>query len=128
MAMKMTADCRDVVGRQFQQEPVDASDRSVFPAAEELTFQNRRFALGSGIRPSAGQQVFTASELALIGSWEAVFPLGTAGTQGRWRPALRPPHRAGRLEQLLKGVSQPQANRTVGATSTSFDGLSPCLN
>ena len=63
-------------GFLFQQEPVDANDRSEFPAAKELTFKNRRFALGSGIKPSAGQKVFTASELGLSGDWEAVFPLG----------------------------------------------------
>ncbi|QPN59737.1 BREX-1 system phosphatase PglZ type A [Synechococcus sp. CBW1002] len=63
-------------GFLFQQEPVDANDRSEFPAAKELTFKNRRFALGSGIKPSAGQKVFTAAELGLTGSWEAVFPLG----------------------------------------------------
>lgn len=63
-------------GFLFQQEPVDANDRSEFPAAKELSFKNRRFALGSGIKPSAGQKVFTASELGLAGNWEAVFPLG----------------------------------------------------
>ena len=63
-------------GFLFQQEPVDANDRSEFPSAKELTFKNRRFALGSGIKPSAGQKVFTASELGLAGNWEAVFPLG----------------------------------------------------
>jgi hypothetical protein len=63
-------------GFLFQQEPVDANDRSEFPAAKELSFKNRRFALGTGIKPSAGQKVFTASELGLAGSWEAVFPLG----------------------------------------------------
>jgi uncharacterized protein (TIGR02687 family) len=63
-------------GFLFQQEPVDANDRAEFPAARDLTFKNRRFALGSGIKPSAGQKVFTAAELGLAGSWEAVFPLG----------------------------------------------------
>ncbi len=63
-------------GFLFQQEPVDANDRSEFPAAKELSFKNRRFALGTGIKPSAGQKVFTASELGLAGRWEAVFPLG----------------------------------------------------
>jgi uncharacterized protein (TIGR02687 family) len=63
-------------GFLFQQEPVDANDRAQFPAAKELSFKNRRFALGTGIKPSAGQKVFTASELGLAGSWEAVFPLG----------------------------------------------------
>ncbi len=63
-------------GFLFQQEPVDANDRAQFPTAKELSFKNRRFALGTGIKPSAGQKVFTASELGLAGNWEAVFPLG----------------------------------------------------
>jgi uncharacterized protein (TIGR02687 family) len=88
-------------GFLFQQEPVDANDRSEFPAATELTYKNRRFALGTGITPSAGQKVFTAAELGLAGSWEAVFPLGldryprkgsgssgSARTRaGPWRPS-----------------------------------------
>jgi len=63
-------------GFLFQQEPVDANDRAQFPTAKELTFKNRRFALGTGIMASAGQKVFTADELGLSGNWEAVFPLG----------------------------------------------------
>lgn len=63
-------------GFLFQQEPVDANDRAQFPAAKEIGFKNRRFALGAGISRSAGQKVFTAGELGLTGSWEAVFPLG----------------------------------------------------
>ena len=63
-------------GFLFQQEPVDANDRSAFPAAQELSFKNRRFALGSGIKASAGHKVLSASELGLSGSWQAVFPLG----------------------------------------------------
>ena len=63
-------------GFLFQQEPVDANDRAEFPPASELSFKNRRFALGRGIKASAGQKVFTAGELGLSGSWEAVFPLG----------------------------------------------------
>jgi uncharacterized protein (TIGR02687 family) len=63
-------------GFLFQQEPVDANDRSEFPAAKELTFKNRRFALGSGIKATAGQKVFSAGELGLTGDWQAVFPLG----------------------------------------------------
>jgi uncharacterized protein (TIGR02687 family) len=63
-------------GFLFQQEPVDANDRAQFPAATELSFKNRRFALGSGIQPSAGQKVFNAAALGLAGNWEAVFPLG----------------------------------------------------
>jgi len=63
-------------GFLFQQEPVDANDRAQFPTAKELSFKNRRFALGTGIKVSAGQKVFTADELGLSGNWEAVFPLG----------------------------------------------------
>ncbi|MCX5951604.1 MAG: BREX-1 system phosphatase PglZ type A [Cyanobacteria bacterium] len=63
-------------GFLFQQEPVDANDRAPFPTAKELSFKKRRFALGTGIKASAGQKVFTADELGLSGNWEAVFPLG----------------------------------------------------
>jgi uncharacterized protein (TIGR02687 family) len=63
-------------GFLFQQEPVAANDRAEFPAARELSFKNRRFALGSGIQASAGQKLFTADQLGLAGNWEAVFPLG----------------------------------------------------
>jgi uncharacterized protein (TIGR02687 family) len=63
-------------GFLFQQEPVDANDRAQFPTAKELSFKNRRFALGSGIKASAGQKVFSAEQLGLIGDWQAVFPLG----------------------------------------------------
>lgn len=63
-------------GFLFQQEPVDANVRAQFPTAKELSFKNRRFALGTGIKASAGQKVFTADELGLSGNWEAVFPLG----------------------------------------------------
>ena len=63
-------------GFLFQQEPVDANDRATYPAAKELTFKNRRFALGTGIQPSPGQKVFTAAQLGLDGTWQAVFPLG----------------------------------------------------
>ncbi len=44
-------------GFLFQQQPVDANDRSAFPAAKELTYKNRRFAMGTGIKPSAGQKI-----------------------------------------------------------------------
>ena len=63
-------------GFLFQQEPVDANDRSEFPAAKALSVKNLRFALGTGIKPTAGQKVFTAAQLGLSGDWEAVFPLG----------------------------------------------------
>jgi len=63
-------------GFLFQQEPVDANDRAQFPTAKELSFKNRRFALGSGIKASAGQKVFSAEQLGLSGDWQAVFPLG----------------------------------------------------
>jgi uncharacterized protein (TIGR02687 family) len=63
-------------GFLFQQEPIDANDRAQFPTAKELSFKNRRFALGQGIKATAGQKVFTAEELGLSGHWQAVFPLG----------------------------------------------------
>ena len=63
-------------GFLFQQEPVDANDRADFPTAKEVSFKNRRFALGSGIKATTGQKVFAAAELGLAGTWEAVFPLG----------------------------------------------------
>jgi len=63
-------------GFLFQQEPVDANDRAQFPTAKEFSFKNRRFALGTGIKASAGQKVFSSGELGLTGEWEAVFPLG----------------------------------------------------
>lgn len=63
-------------GFLFQQEPVDANDRAQFPTAKDLSFKNRRFALGRGIKASAGQKLFTADQLGLSGNWQAVFPLG----------------------------------------------------
>ena len=63
-------------GFLFQQEPVDANDRSAFPDAKELTIKKKRFAIGSGIEPASGQKVFTAEQLKLEGDWQAVFPLG----------------------------------------------------
>ena len=62
-------------GFLFQQEPVDANDRSEFPKAEELTIKKKRFAIGSGIKPASGQKIFTAEQLKLEGDWQAVFPL-----------------------------------------------------
>ena len=61
-------------GFLFQQEPVDANDRSAFPDAEELTIKKKRFAIGSGIEPASGQKIFTAEQLKLEGDWQAVFP------------------------------------------------------
>ena len=63
-------------GFLFQQEPVEANDRSAFPDAEVLSLCKRRFALGTGIKASPGQKMFKASELGLDDDWEAVFPLG----------------------------------------------------
>ena len=63
-------------GFLFQQEPVDANDRAQFPTAKELSFKNRRFALGTGIKASAGQKLFSAEQLGMDGDWQAVFPLG----------------------------------------------------
>ena len=85
-------------GFLFQQEPVDANDRSEFPAAKALSVKNRRFALGTGIKPTAGQKLFTVSQLGLIGDWEAVFPLGL----------YRFP-RSGSGSRILYVLSSPQA-------------------
>ena len=63
-------------GFLFQQEPVDANDKAALPPADQLTYKNRRFALGDGIEPMAGQKIFSAQALGLRGSWSAVFPLG----------------------------------------------------
>ena len=63
-------------GFLFQQEPVDANDRSEFPKAEELTIKKKRFAIGSDIQAAMGQKIFTAEQLKLVGDWQAVFPLG----------------------------------------------------
>lgn len=63
-------------GFLFQQEPVDANDKAALPPADQLTYKNRRFALGDGIEPMAGQKIFSAQALGLRGGWSAVFPLG----------------------------------------------------
>ena len=63
-------------GFLFQQEPVDANDRSEFPNAKELTIKKKRFAIGSDIQAATGQKIFTAEQLKLEGDWQAVFPLG----------------------------------------------------
>lgn len=63
-------------GFLFQQEPVDANDRSAFPDGKELTIKKKRFAIGSGIEPAPGQKIFTAEQLKLEGDWQAAFPLG----------------------------------------------------
>ena len=63
-------------GFLFQQEPVDANDRAQFPSTGDLSFKNRRFALGTGIKARSGQKLFSAEQLGLSGDWQAVFPLG----------------------------------------------------
>jgi uncharacterized protein (TIGR02687 family) len=63
-------------GFLFQQEPVDANDRAQFPSTGDLSFKNRRFALGTGIQARSGQKLFSAEQLGLSGDWQAVFPLG----------------------------------------------------
>lgn len=63
-------------GFLFQQEPVDANDRAQFPSTGDLSFKNRRFALGTGIKARSGQKLFSAEQLGLNGDWQAVFPLG----------------------------------------------------
>ena len=63
-------------GFLFQQEPVDANDRAQFPSTGDLSFKNRRFALGTAIKARSGQKLFSAEQLGLSGDWQAVFPLG----------------------------------------------------
>ena len=63
-------------GFLFQQKPLDANDKAVFPPADQLPTKSRRFALGDGIEPRPGQKIFAAQALGFTGSWSAVFPLG----------------------------------------------------
>ncbi|MFS6826122.1 BREX-1 system phosphatase PglZ type A [Cyanobium sp. ATX-6F1] len=63
-------------GFLFQQEPLDANDKAVFPPADQLPTKSRRFALGDGIEPRPGQKIFAAQALGFTGGWSAVFPLG----------------------------------------------------
>lgn len=42
-------------GFLLQQEAIGANDKATFPLAELLSYRHRRFALGEGIEPVAGQ-------------------------------------------------------------------------
>lgn len=69
--MLLTADH----GFLFQQEPLDEGDMTPLPPADEWTYRNRRFALGTGIAPNSRVKVFAAKQLGLVGEWSAAFPL-----------------------------------------------------
>ena len=62
-------------GFLFQQDPVHEDDETQFPAAEEWTLRNRRFAIGTGIQPTKDTKIFSAAQLDLPGDWSCVFPL-----------------------------------------------------
>jgi uncharacterized protein (TIGR02687 family) len=62
-------------GFLFQQEAVDDADKLAFPAADALTFKNRRFAYGESFDAAKGVKVFTAQALGFTGTWSAAFPL-----------------------------------------------------
>jgi uncharacterized protein (TIGR02687 family) len=62
-------------GFLFQQTEVAEADDLPLPVAAEWLFPHRRFAIGRGLRPTAGIKVFTASALGLSGDWVAAFPM-----------------------------------------------------
>ena len=62
-------------GFLFQQDQIDDGDLFPYPAAEEWIIQNRRYAIGRGIKESPQNKVFTAYQLGLPGEWECSFPL-----------------------------------------------------
>jgi len=59
----------------FQQNNVTEADDLPLPLAAEWLSQNRRFALGRGLKAAKGVKVFTAEALGLSGDWVAAFPL-----------------------------------------------------
>ncbi len=63
-------------GFLFQQDAVDTKDKATFPNAYELRIKKKRFAIGDGIDNNSGQKIFSAKQLGIEGSWQAVFPLG----------------------------------------------------
>ncbi len=65
-------------GFLFQQDEVDEADMKSPPAATEITYQDRRFALGKGIGPNPDVKVFSAQDLGLGGDWSAAFPRSIA--------------------------------------------------
>lgn len=62
-------------GFLFQQDKVDDEDMIPYPEAAEWKYQNRRYAIGLGIRTSPRSKIFTAGQLGLPGDWECAFPL-----------------------------------------------------
>jgi uncharacterized protein (TIGR02687 family) len=69
--MLLTADH----GFLFQQDDLHERDMTPFPKAIDLTFRNRRFAIGTGVQPEAAVKIFDAASLGLSGDWSAAFPL-----------------------------------------------------
>lgn len=59
----------------YQHHPLDESDFSTCEASgDEILFQNRRFVLGRGLKPSSSLHQFSAAELGLGGDIEVQIP------------------------------------------------------
>lgn len=59
----------------YQHRPIEESDFSGCEASgDEILFQNRRFVLGRGLKPSPGLRQFSATELGLGGDMEVQIP------------------------------------------------------
>jgi uncharacterized protein (TIGR02687 family) len=65
-------------GFLFQQTDLAEADDLPLPVAAEWLFPHRRFALGRGIKSTAGVKMFDAAALGLLGDWVAAFPLSLA--------------------------------------------------
>jgi uncharacterized protein (TIGR02687 family) len=61
-------------GFLFQQDGVPEADMLPPPASAQVSFQDRRFALGNGINHSPGIIVFSSDQLSVGGDWSAAFP------------------------------------------------------
>lgn len=62
-------------GFLFQQEAVAEGDMATLPQADEWTYRNRRFAIGTQVQNGPGMKLFQAADLDLTGEWTAAFPL-----------------------------------------------------
>jgi uncharacterized protein (TIGR02687 family) len=69
--MLLTADH----GFLFQQDDVADDDSDAFPQADELSYRDRRFALGKGIVANPKVKIFSSEALNVQGDWSAAFPL-----------------------------------------------------
>jgi uncharacterized protein (TIGR02687 family) len=59
----------------YQHRPIEESDFSACEASgDEILYQNRRFVLGRGLKPSPGLRQFSAAELGLAGDIEVQIP------------------------------------------------------